>query len=377
MSLTLHGLHVAAAPSEGPASGIAGSEKEGGVSSPPGNTGDVLTSPLQVRHDWLNCTFPAGARDEVRALVDRYLGPSELRDRGANTYRESCGWDSKALLAWTEDRVECWLSMNGDSCDLILPELKLQFVQELRALGANCTRLDVAVDVPLSWVAMDQVHAAALSDQVVGFQRYDASRPISNMATGELDADQARFGRRGKDGSGRFVRVYDKNLESAGKIKSIRFEVELSGDLSRMYFLLLSNQADLVEFNKLLSSIVPACIDFADKSGAHGHRDRFKRLPWWSRIVASVANIARVTVERVPPSLERSVQWACRSWPSLLGRLDRRARVEGMSSWELVQGFVRELLIKGRQMYRPIGRDNDFETCSLFKNEQEFALNRT
>lgn len=316
--------------------------------SPKGNTGDKLTRDVVIRHDWLNMTFPVASRDLVQQVIEQYLGASVRRERGANTYAESVGWDVGCLLAWSEARPECWLSMNGDSCDLILPEHKLELLRELMKLGGKCTRIDVAIDVVRDLVGMEDVHAAARADQVVGFRRYDPRRVLRDMSTGELEQDQANFGRRGRDGSGRYVRVYDKGLESDGKLDFIRFEAELSGDTAAHvfseYICYCEDQADL---ERVLGRLAVGSIDFAEKTGAHSHRDRYKRLGWWDRIVSLVGS-ARVKVERVPATLERSVEWLKTATPVVLARLVQVVDNAGMAGVDLLNGFVRQLLEKGR-----------------------------
>ena len=320
-----------------------------GVLSPGGITGDNLTAPpIFKRHDWLNVTFPSTDVERVSTLVTSYLGDSKSRAGGINTYLSSRGWEPGAILAWSEGRPECWLSMNGDSCDLIPPADKLRFFVEHVKLGGKCTRIDAAIDVPRSLLGMGQVHAAAAAGHVVGFRRYVPTRPIRDMATGELEGDMATFGRRGKDGSGRYVRVYDKGLESQGEIDAIRVEVELSGDTAKQWFLILAECEDQQEFERKIGRIVVGSILFADKSGAHGHADRFRILPWWKRI-AELVGSATLKVERVRPTLEKSVAWVKRSIPVTLARLAVAVDNLGMVGEELVFDLIRDLLRKGRR----------------------------
>jgi hypothetical protein len=301
---------------------------------------------IEKRQDWLNCTFPASRRGEVKQLVDSYIGQGKRRERGTNTYLQSDGWESGAILAWTEGRPECWLSFNGDSCDLILPDRKLVFFRELQLLDAKCTRGDYAIDVPKELVTMERIHEAARLGQVVGFRRYFPKRVVRDMNTGELDQDEADFGRRGRDGSGRYVRWYDKGLESDGEIDRIRCEVETSGDTADAWFQILCDSHNQGEFDRTLGRIVCGSIGFADKSGAHGHADRYQTLPWWDRIVQLVGDAA-VVVARVKPSLERSVQYLKRVVPMIFARAARVVTDLGMDGEQVVVDLVRKLLDVG------------------------------
>jgi hypothetical protein len=317
---------------------------------PVGITGDKSTLVI-IRHDWLNVTFPVGDREQVMELVSNFLGTHKMRAGGINTYSHSLGWESGAVVGWSPGRrPEGWLSMNGDSCDLVPVESKLQFFKSLHALRAKCTRLDAACDVDRSLVGMDQVHAAADAGHVLGFRRYNCVRPVKNMNTGELEGDMATFGRRGKDGSGRYGRVYDKGLESQGKIDSIRFEAELSGDVATMWFAQLAvDPDDTAEFVRLLGRIVVGSICFVDKSGAHGHADRYKILPWWKRI-AELIGTAKIKVERVAPTLEKSVKWLKKSTAVTFARLALAADKLGMEGEQIALELCRDLIRKGKRL---------------------------
>ena len=318
------------------------------VGQPPlGITGDNPTLVLK-RHDWLNITFPSGNREQVVPLVSKFLGAHKTRKGGINTYLSSLGWESSAVLGWSEGRVECWLSMNGDSCDLVPVDDKLEFFRDLRRLGGKCTRLDAAIDVHRSLLGMDLVHHAAESGQVVGFRRYVPHRPVKSMGTKELEGDQANFGRRGKDGSGRFVRIYDKGLESQGKIDAIRVEVELSGEHAKGWFEILTECDDRQDLEKKLGQIVVGSILFADKTNAHQHTDRYKPLRWW-KIIAELVGTATLKVQRTPPTLERSVAWVKRTVPVTLARLALAVDQLGMCGEQLVQDLVRDLIRVGKR----------------------------
>ena len=316
-----------------------------GEESPSGTTGDGLTQVL-VRHDWLNVTAPLPRLAQVREVMERWLGPAQARDRGANTYARSVGFESGALLAWSEGRPECWLSVNGDSCDLIPVSAKRALFRELRSLGCKCTRLDLALDCTRDLLSMDLVHQAAMAGQVVGFKRYDPHRPI-DMSTGKLDRDQANFGRRGRDGSGRYTRIYDKGIESNGSLDCIRVETEFSGDMAATIFDLLC-MCQEHEFEREAGRFAAGAIDFADKSAAHGHRDRFERLPWWDRICSLVSS-ARVRVERVKPSLERAAAWVMTVLPTTFARFERAVDAAGMAADEVLARMMQVVLRRGRR----------------------------
>ena len=287
---------------------------------PDGNTGGKLTAgEIRTKIDWFNATFPLTNLDEVRTVIETFLGPAADRDRGAAGYAQGVGWESGAILCWTEGRAECWLSLNGDSLDLIASSVKLGVLRQLASFGGKCTRVDIALDLARDLISMEDVHAAAVSGQVQGFRLYDAQRP-RNMSTGELLGDTAKFGRRGKNGGGCYYRIYDKGLESDGELDCIRVEPEFSGDKAHLVFLSICSQPDLPALSKFLAETAAGCITFADKSGAHGHESRFKVLGWWESI-RKLTGFARVVVDRVKPALEASAAFIRRATPRNLARV--------------------------------------------------------
>lgn len=59
----------------------------------------------------------------------------------------------------------------------------------------------------------------------------------SSSRYGEQSGDTINLSGRGKSGGGKFLRVYDKGFQSAGKIEATRVELELSGELSECLLL--------------------------------------------------------------------------------------------------------------------------------------------
>jgi hypothetical protein len=169
------------------------------------------------------------------------------------------------------------------------------------------------------------------------------------MNTGELEGDAANFGRRGKDGSGRYVRFYDKTLESNYTRDCIRAEVENSGERAHEWFTKLCSCKDLAAFETMMGEIVCGAIDFADKEGAHKHRDRFQRLAWWAAIVEKVG-AAKLTVLRAKPAIQRTMEWAKSALPRAFATFCGCVVNQGMHPAEVIADFVSLLIRKGEQL---------------------------
>jgi hypothetical protein len=267
-----------------------------------------LTAGLTVKLDWLNVTFPAGRRDEVRELVSRHLGEAEYRPYGRQTYQESVAWPSSALLCWSEGRPEAWLSLNADSVDLVPAAELLPFLRALDELGAKGTRIDVALDDYDRRLSIDMVEAAFNAGHVVGFRLGHRQNP-KRWADGKLEStgDGFDLGARGSKGSGKFVQFYDKSLESRGAVNAIRLEVRLSLERSTLAWECLVSSCSEESFHRKLREIVGGAIDF--KSKPHEtHVHRRPRLGWWQDLL-DVLGSAVFVVHRPKVPLQRTMEY--------------------------------------------------------------------
>jgi hypothetical protein len=303
-----HDLDAGGSLAGGPAP--AGPAAAGGPPPPPvGNTGGKLTG-QEISLGWLQGTFPTVNLGRVRELVSWFLGPCQDRERGTNAgYTRSARWETAGLLGWDDGRAEAWLSLNAESIAALTADQVCELLGGLRALAFRVTRFDSTFDdYDRKLLVMDQVHQAAEAGQVVGFKVYDPRRP-RDVRTGKLRGDTAYFGRRGGNGSGKFVRFYDKGLESDGQVNSVRFECEFSGEVAFILGEHLLECETPDELRRCLRSSLAGCIDFRDRTGAHGHRDRMPRLAWWQQVLDVLGPADVVKVRRIRPPLMKFAEY--------------------------------------------------------------------
>jgi DNA relaxase NicK len=126
-----------------------------------------------------------------------------------------------------EGRAEAFLDLNGDTLDSIDAGRQLSWCASCRQLGGKATRCDVALSTMSCRVAsMDDIRAAADRGNYAGFLKHMPLR--EQMRDGTITGDSVTFGARGKDGSGKYMRIYDKALESGGVVDAIRYECVFS-----------------------------------------------------------------------------------------------------------------------------------------------------
>lgn len=258
-----------------------------------------------VKLDWLAGTVPIEHLNVVRGFVSDYLGAAERRDYGLHTYQESWAWSCGAVLCWTEGRREAFLSLNGDAIDFV-PLVRLRrLLDELHALGLRASRVDLALDDYGGQLRLEDVEAAVSAGNFAGYRVVKPERP-QKLVGGRMvdDGRGVSFGRRGKDGSGRFVQIYDKDLESKGEIPAVRLELRTSKEHADELFKRLVGVRSDAELSAVMCQVLAGSIDFVER-GAETHRDRMPRLLWWARLVTVLGGPVKLAVHRVVPPLER------------------------------------------------------------------------
>jgi hypothetical protein len=167
----------------------------------------------------------------------------------------------------------------------------------LTCLGASlhATRVDVAIDPPMESIesgtsfGIDLQHLAEMSylqGQLVGAR---ICRVQQSYSDGADSGRTVYFGKRGDAGSGRYVRIYDKGVESGQAPSGAwhRFEVEFSGDVATQVGEMLQDNERADRLAQELAGIAFGSIDFRVDNGARTHKER-PRVTWWAKFLDDV-----------------------------------------------------------------------------------------
>jgi hypothetical protein len=270
---------------------------------------------IGLKIDWLNFTFPLLMLGTFRTLVQTILGEFKDRDRGVHTYKSSAVSAAGGLIAWTEGRKEAFCSLNAQAWDRIALGQQLIFLRDLvEMFSAKFTRVDCAMDDYHRFASMDEIQAAAEADNFVGFRNTDSHRP-RKRGVGRT-GDSRTFGSNGKNGSGKYLIIYDKALESKGVIDSIRYEARFFKQYADLLVRNFVESDGEEEFRRKIGRAVGGVIDFRQR-GAETHVERMPRLAWWQLIVDQIG-YAKVTVPKIIPPLEQWCVYAEKAvFPSL------------------------------------------------------------
>ncbi len=258
--------------------------------------------------DWLRLSGPRASVNAARRILVKHLGdltPGKGRFIGLDL-GEHIG--TAGLFYSTDPSVHhCVIELPATALAEIDPAVQLTLANELLWHGFKATRLDIAIDFYDRPDLIEQITTSCDLGELCHARRYT---PVSTHSNQHLIAHGINIGARGKNGSGRYLRVYDKSLEQQrGEPGSwVRWEAELSDDVAA------------ASLREILS--VPAPFDTArrialgvcDFRSVGGHRSasRRPRARWFTEFLAGLEQI-RFVVSRPDPTPTTYVRWMAKA----------------------------------------------------------------
>ncbi|MEO0855013.1 MAG: replication initiation factor domain-containing protein, partial [Cyanobacteria bacterium J06648_11] len=195
------------------------------------------------------------------------------------------------------------INISGDALARIGLSKAKEVIQWVIDRGGHFTRLDVAVDFHNHTQASlaDKMQESYAKGEVC---RFRGMQRIVKLRKGVIAGDTLYFGTRGKNGSGRFIRVYDKGLkEGTDPIGSwVRFEAEFSSDVAQQVA-----HAVLEADPYQLQLIAFDCIEFREVTG-DAHRSRRPMCEWWSK-VRGAGDLSGFTRRRTASTVSTFCRW--------------------------------------------------------------------
>ena len=242
-------------------------------------------------------------------------------------HRPMTEWSDKALAVMTT-----FLGRKGASL--------MQLISDLRGRGARATRLDLSCD--FSGASIEPVeHARTVRD----YLPFRCDKLIDSRHESVTGGRTCYFGKRGADGSGKFVRFYEKGREQGLRVDLLRYEVELTAEYGDDAAKWLAEAGDAWEL--VAQSILADVIDFREgyglrRGGQNAGRDTV-RYAWWQALLNRLCDAVKLRAKIKPAvSLLRMERWAEKAWPRCLAMLQRWKGDDFL--WEL----LRKLLARGQ-----------------------------
>jgi hypothetical protein len=145
------------------------------------------------------------------------------------------------------------------------------------------TRLDIALDDFGKRLDFDAVSDAIAENNYFHFSKFRDIKSGSRVAT-----EEGRTIYMGSTASPKFLRLYNKAVESGGETDSYRLELVLKGEHAKLvgrYWTEMVSQPEEV-VSRWLASLVVGAVDFRERVSKN--RERCPLLGWWADFCAAV-----------------------------------------------------------------------------------------
>lgn len=286
-----------------------------------------------VRIDYLTLSMERRHLDAVLGWAGSRFGVPKS-GRGMFTLRASKRYtDGRCVVAFDPPsetaRDYLVLSITGSGCAQLGDEELILSVEDMqKQTEAKVTRLDIAVDhfessFPIS--IFDLRHICKHTNELCGARvgRYTDS---FTAGTGANRGETLDIGRRGKDGSGRSVCVYDKGLESGTESEAgrwVRWEARFAADCAEKALAAYSQASTSVE----KMNIAYDAVEFREDTSAKYIYDR-PLSPWWIEVKQGVdeSNIIRRT--RKDSSAAKCLMWLDNAVGPMLHHIKKETGLE-------------------------------------------------
>lgn len=249
----------------------------------------------EVGLHWLRISIVRQYLPKVRTYLDCYFGQSSQDDYGLWSYDSRFFWpngaslnyDSAAERADSVHNGKFTVEIPGQALDGIAQTDLHLFLLSLRQFSPTCTRCDVFFDDYSRTINPHELHEIVKSHDYSGYRKGQIKQGYDN---GCLIHDEIDFGKRGPNGSGQYLRIYDKVLESDGKKNCVRFECEFTKERSHKVFEKLSQVTTVDAFATLCGALVGGSVKFVHRNGDK-NISRLTVYDFWKEILELLGSV--------------------------------------------------------------------------------------
>ncbi|MDF7809542.1 replication initiation factor domain-containing protein [Pontiellaceae bacterium B12219] len=326
----------------------------GGKAAPPSLIGgkngkfigkmDIGERKAAIGIDWLQGTIPFEKLQLVLEYLTNICGAGyEEKAYGLYGYQACAEFHPFGILVlWDTDQSRrkqhgdrICLQICGSGISCFPPDSLLRFMRDLSLkFWFKGSRIDLAFDDYEKIIMPLEVWKIAEQGSYSGFRKHGIEGDTKR--NGNDCGKTVRFGRRGKNGSGKYLRCYDKEKESKGEINSVRWEVVFSKASADKIFFDLAFATDETDLARKIGAYIGGCIDFIERS-ENGHINELDRLAFWEQIIHHLGKAA-LRCGRPEGSIETSMEWVESSVSPCLKKLRKALGDEAYLVW--IEGHI-------------------------------------
>lgn len=248
-----------------------------------------------------------------------------------NFHSTQAGWDSTLGRLAVEipgkalESLDSWYI--GQFCDL------------LDKHGFHASRIDVYSDDHRRLITPSRLYSLVYESGLFPDDPMKADfagfRVISNKHRAKKGVgvihDEITFGLRGSKGGGKYLRFYDKSLESGGENNACRWELELSGKKAQSAFKKIveafrksggGHSKSIDAMTDVIGGIIGGSIDFLKRTERAGDKNlcRLTRYHFWSLILEGIGK-AKLATKIVVKTIEGAREWVGKQVTGILQML--------------------------------------------------------
>lgn len=337
--------------------------------TPSGNTGvystnnfsdkSLKSSPgLTFRVDWLQGTFDSRYLSYIQKSIVTLFGSGdwEYRPSGLRYFNNSYIHPSgvkigvgRKLPSGFIDSTLSYLEMSGTS---LLPikqsRLRKFMLTVFRKCQFKSTRVDVCIDDFEKTIRFTTLRNAVHKFNYSGFGN---TIKITEGGRDRTKGWAVSFGKRGSQGGGKYLVIYDKDSQSKGVIPSVRLELSGYDHYATHIFRDLIN-SPFHFWGEVIGGWIKGSINFISRKGSK-NPSKCKQLSWWSKLVLRFF-VLKPSLEYKDKTIDSIKDWLKTQVSSCLYLVLSHEGLQGVDElwayfWELI--FHGESKLNNRHKY--------------------------
>jgi len=300
-------------------------QDEAAVAARPILTGRVNSQIIEKKVlsvDWLQGTVPDCLLFELVKYVVELLNLKPIHNEYSfNRYDCSYAWETHGVYVLYDSNDTRSKKLHAGRITLVMPATALSSFDEEtlfrlhkdfeKEFDFHCSRYDIAFDDYDKIISPSLVAEQAKLGNVTGYRKFEHRTGKCNIGKPDTSAGETcTFGSRGRNGSGKYLRFYDKEKESNGEIPAYRMELEMSKDIARQGFDLVCKSDNINTMVRWLGELLFGSIDFVDRqlNPTEKNIDRLSRLHWWQKIIAEYGQYKLRNTRKIK-TIETAIDW--------------------------------------------------------------------